>query len=231
MDPGEYKRLAMHQTAAALKPMKWARREGRFKLEDPAEMAHIFAEIRQQTVLLKRPVKYRPEPKEKWTLLDDRGQRFAFRVTNGALFLHWTWKDKKHSFLCPQMTIELGPVDLKLSTADNMRALRHLRRPAHEGSAHVFWVAAREAIAAARCASWAKSWDEVLPGDVVRWANAYFAQLELDCMDNCRVALLKSPSQMRRFKKQRDSGCCGSHEEVLDGPDGKKYILGCNYGH
>ena len=230
MDPKEYRRQALFATADAARPAKWARRAGVFVLEDPAEMAHIFAEIHLQTAQLKQPVKYRPEPRAKWALLDDRGQRFTFQVMKGALFLYWAWKDKKASLFSTVMTIELGPVDLKLSTADNMRVLSHLRHP-QDRSVHVFWVAAREAIAAERSASQEKRWDGVLPGDVVRWANAYFAQRKLDFMDNRRVALLRSPSQMRRFKKQRNNGCCGSHEEVLEGPDGKRYILGCNRGH
>ena len=229
MDPTEYKRRAMHQTAAMLRPAKWARREGQFKLDDPEEMPLIFTEIRQQAAKHKTPVKFTPVTKTPSTLTDGWGQRFSVYAGHTALFLRWLWRDEKHSFISPEMSIELGPVDLKLSTSDNMRALSHLRSTGR--AMHVFWVAARDAIAAVRCASRKKTWEDVLPSNIVRWADCHLHNLGLECMDNQRVALLKSPSQMRRFKKQRDKGCCGSYEEVLDGPDGKKYILGCNHGH
>ena len=229
MDPAEYKRRAMHRTSALLRPAKWARREGQFRLDDPTDMLIIFAEIRQQTTKLKRPVKFTPMAKQPSALADGYGQRFFLCVDRTTLSLRWKWRDEKHTFIPPEMSIELGPVDLKLSTADNMKALPHLRST--DRAMHVFWVAARDAVAAARCASRKKSWEDVLPSNIVRWAHSYFDRLELECMDNRRVALLKSSSQMRRFKKQRDEGCCGSHEEVLDGPDGRKYILGCNHSH
>lgn len=218
----------MHQTDTMLRPSKWARREGQFRLDDPTDMLIIFAEIRRQTAKLKRPVKFTPVAKQRSNLVDGRGQRFIFHVS-GRLTLSWLWEDEKRSFMSSEMRIDLGPVDLKLSTADNMKALPHLRST--DGAMHVFWVAAREAIAAARFERQKKNWDDVLPSNIVRWADCHLHNLGLECMDNQRVALLKSPSQMRRFKKQRDRGCCGSYEEVLDGPDGKKYILGANHGH
>ena len=171
---------------------------------------------------------FTPVVKQRSILKDGRGQRFIFYAGRTTLSLRWLWENE-HQPAVSEMRINLGPVDLKLSMADNMKALSHLRSA--DRSMHVFWVAAREAIAAARCASREKYWYDVLPSDIVRWADCHLHNLGLECMDNQRVALLKSPSQMRRFKRQRDKGCCGSYEEVLNGPDGKKYILGCNHGH
>jgi hypothetical protein len=77
-----------------------------------------------------------------------------------------------------------------------------------------------------------KPWHEVLPPRVVAWARERLRtrNCEESCVDNERVALISSPSQMRRFRKQRDNGCCGSDEwgEVFEG---ERYLFGYNYGH
>jgi hypothetical protein len=79
----------------------------------------------------------------------------------------------------------------------------------------------------------AKNWDHVLPPDVVAWADRELREHMADepCVDNLRVARINSSPQMRRFRRQAASGCCGSATFERTGPDGKKYILGYNYGH
>lgn len=79
----------------------------------------------------------------------------------------------------------------------------------------------------------AKSWRDVLPEDVRKWATATLNKASKDeaCVDNYRVARMNSTSQMRRYRKQKERGCCGSHDFKAVGPDGNRYLMGFNYGH
>lgn len=53
---------------------------------------------------------------------------------------------------------------------------------------------------------------------------------DLDFADNIRFAETGKPGEMRRFRRAREQGCCGSTERyVIIGT--KQYIIGCNYGH
>ena len=52
----------------------------------------------------------------------------------------------------------------------------------------------------------------------------------LDCTDNVRFAALDSRKDMRRYNDAKDSGCCGSHDEVVT-IYGRHFTIGCNYGH
>ena len=81
----------------------------------------------------------------------------------------------------------------------------------------------------------AKLWEEVLPKHIVTWArdeiHSIITNEECECVDNSRVARMDSPSQMRRFRKQRENGCCESVNRKVIGPDGNYYLIGFNCGH
>lgn len=79
----------------------------------------------------------------------------------------------------------------------------------------------------------AKSWEDVLPPTVAHWAQGELDKesKDDDCVDNYRVACVSSTPQMRRYRSQKASGCCGSQDFKRRGPDGKRYVLGFNYGH
>lgn len=82
-----------------------------------------------------------------------------------------------------------------------------------------------------------KSWEETMTPEEVSWLRAEMRELTNDpCTDNYRAARMWTSSQMRRFRKQEDRGCCGSINKVVKNPrpiiKGKDlYIIGCNYGH
>jgi hypothetical protein len=79
--------------------------------------------------------------------------------------------------------------------------------------------------------------------DELAWLEEEFTRVELAfdadgeaCRDNHRAARVWKSSQMRRFVKQRNTGCCGSHEWVARRWSWPKlrwdlYLLGFNYGH
>lgn len=80
----------------------------------------------------------------------------------------------------------------------------------------------------------AKDWDQVLPRPVRDWAYSKLEELQRDCdfVDNSRVARKGNTAQVRRYKRQRDNGCCGFHDSEAVCPiDGKTYLLGFNFGH
>ncbi len=86
-----------------------------------------------------------------------------------------------------------------------------------------------------RCEEQRRAWDEVLPKEIVQWANERIAAdikgNEAECVDNDRCARLGNSSQMRRYRSAQANGCCGFADWVEFGPDGKRYALGYNFGH
>jgi hypothetical protein len=56
-------------------------------------------------------------------------------------------------------------------------------------------------------------------------------QNDLDCSDNIRIADVDDTEEMKQYEQIAEKGCCGSFEEVIIHPNGKKIMIGCNYGH
>jgi hypothetical protein len=54
--------------------------------------------------------------------------------------------------------------------------------------------------------------------------------LNENCIDNIRVAALDVRKDMRSYRKQAASGCCGRHDEEVV-IRGRKFTIGCNFGH
>jgi len=77
-----------------------------------------------------------------------------------------------------------------------------------------------------------KEWEEALSPNIVRWAldKLHNISENYDYVDNFRVAKFGNTSQMRRYKRDRNNGCCGFYDKIVDGPGGK-YLIGFNYGH
>jgi hypothetical protein len=85
-----------------------------------------------------------------------------------------------------------------------------------------------------------KSWEETMSPDEVAFCMAAIDReicaIGADFPDNFRAARMWKSSQRRRFSKQRDQGCCGSHDFVAQRWSWEKdrydlYLLGFNYGH
>lgn len=51
------------------------------------------------------------------------------------------------------------------------------------------------------------------------------------CIDNERWCNLRKSADVRRFKRRRAQGCCGSHEEEVKIPFVGRFLIGFNYGH
>jgi hypothetical protein len=52
----------------------------------------------------------------------------------------------------------------------------------------------------------------------------------LEYVDNIRFAAVDNRKDMRRYRDARERGCCGYHDEEIS-VLGKKFMIGCNYGH
>jgi len=78
-----------------------------------------------------------------------------------------------------------------------------------------------------------REWYQVVPCEVKDWAYRELAreQSGRTCCDNDRVARVGNTAQMRRYRRQKMAGCCGSRDWRARGPDGRDYLIGFNYGH
>lgn len=56
------------------------------------------------------------------------------------------------------------------------------------------------------------------------------ARLDLEYADNYRVYRYKDRAGFRKYRERELRGCCGSFESSTI-VNGKKWIIGCNYGH
>lgn len=126
------------------------------------------------------------------------------------------------------------PIDFERTIADSdywddIRRKLFALVPAHSNVGALLWKRSKER----RMQHQAKSWRKALSPEIVAWADGVLSKEseEDDCVDNYRVACTRKSSQMRRYEKQRRSGCCGSADFVRVGPDGQKYVLGYNFGH
>lgn len=191
----------------------------------------------------------------------DRGDRFAFDDSATPCYIHigrgfFDWNSNQHVFhklfvggagvifryAQPSYTLSLD------EGTEVLLAVSYRRSP---GDVE-YWSGVRSAIFEllpekySNFASWlwkcvrtyrmraqARAWDEVLPDDIVAWANAvlFKASEGDDCVDNFRVARVGNTSQQRRYRQQKENGCCGSEDFIATGPDGNLYRLGYNYGH
>lgn len=57
-----------------------------------------------------------------------------------------------------------------------------------------------------------------------------YDHVEDSCVDNVRVAKVNNPIELAKYDAQKNKGCCGSYDTKVM-VRGKKYYIGCNYGH
>jgi hypothetical protein len=85
-----------------------------------------------------------------------------------------------------------------------------------------------------------KEWEETMDADEVAFCLASIHdeidRIDAEYADNFRAARMWKSAQRKRFSKQRERGCCGSHDFVAKRWSWRKmrydlYLLGFNYGH
>jgi len=50
------------------------------------------------------------------------------------------------------------------------------------------------------------------------------------CEDNHRMAYLDNDVGMQSYREKKAVGCCGFHDELIE-INGRRAMIGCNYGH
>jgi len=81
-----------------------------------------------------------------------------------------------------------------------------------------------------------KNWVDTVPLPVSNWLlgrlEQYKNEMDEHCVDNYRAANVRKSSQMRRYRRDQKSGCCGFFDVKEVCPiDHNEYIMGFNYGH
>lgn len=82
---------------------------------------------------------------------------------------------------------------------------------------------------------WATDFDEVkVEGEVGK--DAAFAKMEEiiegeEFVDNYRYADVDDHKAMEAYKVAMDGGCCGCYDGIITFGNGRKAIVGCNFGH
>lgn len=70
--------------------------------------------------------------------------------------------------------------------------------------------------------------------DIGGLLNAHMARMQREvndpCMDNFRFADAGKSGDMKRYKRRVRRGCCGSYDTTVT-IKGRKFWMGCNYGH
>jgi hypothetical protein len=56
------------------------------------------------------------------------------------------------------------------------------------------------------------------------------ASKDMQCVDNFRIAALDNRKDMKRYRKMEKRGCCGSFDQEVT-VNGRKFMIGFNYGH
>lgn len=72
--------------------------------------------------------------------------------------------------------------------------------------------------------------------DVRAWlrerVEAMWADHEDDCADNGRMCEVGNKEEEQRYEKAYNDGCCGYDDSlIIHVATGRRFKLGCNYGH
>ncbi len=73
------------------------------------------------------------------------------------------------------------------------------------------------------------------PNEVSSWLYSEINKMKKEindpCLDNVRFASIKSSSQMKRYNRLKNAGCCGFRDKLITHEIYGSFMIGCNYGH
>ncbi|MEK6883299.1 MAG: hypothetical protein AABY22_26970, partial [Nanoarchaeota archaeon] len=72
--------------------------------------------------------------------------------------------------------------------------------------------------------------DEIFARKTLNWANEKIKKESMDYSDNFRIADLANKEQVRFYNEVKSKGCCGFFDSI-EIIEGKKIMIGWNYGH
>jgi predicted aldo/keto reductase-like oxidoreductase len=71
----------------------------------------------------------------------------------------------------------------------------------------------------------------MVPPEIRQALEERIEQCGLDYTDNYRFSPMDDPEGLDEFEAIKESGCCGSYEREVEDSTGRKWLIGCNYGH
>lgn len=70
-----------------------------------------------------------------------------------------------------------------------------------------------------------------VPREVVQGLYDLIEEHDLECADNFRFTPIDDAQGQDDYEDLRESGCCGSFDREYVDHSGKRWKIGCNYGH
>lgn len=70
-----------------------------------------------------------------------------------------------------------------------------------------------------------------VPPEVYRALRDFIDEQDMECADNFRFSPEDDGHGLNEYEDIRDSGCCGYFDRVVEDNTGRKWKVGCNYGH
>ena len=84
---------------------------------------------------------------------------------------------------------------------------------------------------------WTDRYEDKVVEIIQQWFDYCETELELEFMDNLRVAKASIPEEVAAYEKAYEDGCCGFKDDAImisDDDDSNgiaAYLVGFNYGH
>jgi len=72
---------------------------------------------------------------------------------------------------------------------------------------------------------------KAVPTEIRNALDILIERFDLEYADTYRFSPLDDPQGMEEFEFISNHGCCGSFEHEVDDSTGRKWMVGCNYGH
>lgn len=141
-------------------------------------------------------------------------------------------REPYHFYKQPDPVYYQSPHSIKLNNLDHLKTI--LKRLKTKFRFEIEWdILRKDLIQGYKCqeyqlGQWWVKYDEEDFNYFVRLFDYY--KDDHDCMDNKRVADMSKRLEVKRYKKMKDDGCCGFHDEIIE-YKGKRYLFGFNYGH
>jgi hypothetical protein len=70
-----------------------------------------------------------------------------------------------------------------------------------------------------------------VPPEIREALEKRIEECDLRCVDNYRFSPMDDPEGLQEFEEISKRGCCGSYEREVSDSTGRKWLIGCNYGH
>ena len=70
-----------------------------------------------------------------------------------------------------------------------------------------------------------------VPPEIREALEERIEKCRLEHADNYRFSPMDDSEGLEEFEEIKEHGCCGSYEREVEDHTGRKWLIGCNYGH